>query len=488
MKRLSIRVRLTLWYTLFFLLLLVVMGSLVLWRVRSHLVENADRSLAEEISELFDEMQMVSDRDEMVAELDRRFSSHSHYHFQVLDQDLNPVFTSRFLANLDLPAATPPSDMRGGEYSDIQWPGLGKFRLVNLALRDSRSNPQLIRAISPRQMIDRDFQSYLWMLATLGPIALIAALIAGYIVAGHVLSPIKQITAKAKFISADRLDERLPVVHEFDELGELSTTLNETFDRLEKSVNSMKRFTSDAAHELRSPVAVLRTEAEIALRKPRSLEEYRAVVETTLAETIRLGELVDQLLTLSRHDAGVEEILTDEVPAAALLGDVVSRFVATANEKGVVLEAADLPECFINGYDVWISQLFFNLIDNAIKFTPSGGMVKVYAANDAKYTTFFISDTGVGIAPDQIPHVFERFYRADAAREHYRGTGLGLSICKSIVDAHHGTIDVSGNGEVGTIVSVRLPRIPAFEFDTDHGVPESQIDPASIARGEVRTL
>ena len=276
MKRLSIRVRLTLWYTLFFLLLLVVMGSLVLWRVRSHLVENADRALAEEINELFEEMQLASAHEEMIEELDRRFSSHSHYHFQVLDEDSNAIFTSRFLTHLALPEATPPGEMRGGEYSDIEWPGLGKYRLVSLAMRDSQSRPMLLRAVSPRQPMERDFQSYLWMFTTLGPIALLAALLAGYIVSGHVLSPIKQITAKAKFISADRLDERLPVVHEFDELGELSTTLNETFDRLEKSVETMKRFTSDAAHELRSPVAVLRTEAEIALRKPRTLEEYRA--------------------------------------------------------------------------------------------------------------------------------------------------------------------------------------------------------------------
>ena len=459
MWRLSIRVRLTLWYTLFFLLLLLVMGSLVLWRVRSHLVENADRALVEEINELFEEMQMVNDREEMIAELTRRFSSHSHYHFQVLDKDLKSVFTGRFLTSITLPKATPPGEMRGGEYLDVDLPGLGRYRLVNLAMRDSRSNPLLIRAISPRQAIDRDFQSYLWMFATLGPIAILAALIAGYVVAGHVLSPIQVITAKAKSISADCLNERLPVVNEFDEIGELSCTLNDTFDRLEKSVDSMKRFTSDAAHELRSPVAVMRTEAEIALRKPRSLEEYRAVVESTLAETVRLGGLVDQLLTLSRHDAGVEEMVSDEVPAGALLHDVVSRFVSVAMEKGVSLEADAFPDCFVNGHDVWISQLFFNLIDNAIKFTPAGGSVRVSAEMDVREVRIIVSDSGVGVSAEHLPHLFERFYRADSAREHYRGTGLGLAICKSIVDAHHGSIEVASKSGKGTTVTVRMPRL-----------------------------
>ncbi|TWU08410.1 ATP-binding protein [Stieleria varia] len=460
MKRFSIRVRLTLWYMLFFLLLLVAMGTLVLWRVHSHLVANADRSLTEEINELFDEMQLVSDREKMVEILDLRFSSHSHYHFQVLDHELKPIFTSRFLTHLDLPQATPPSQMRGAEYSDVQWPGLGRFRLVDMALRDSQSNPLLIRAISPRELIDRDFDSYLWMFATLGPIAVLAALLAGYLVAGHVLSPIKQIAEKARLISADRLHERLPVVCEFDELGELSMTLNKTFDRLEKSVESMKRFTSDAAHELRSPVSVLRAEAEIALRKPRTLEEYRSVVESTLAETVRLGTLVDQLLTLSRHDAGIERLQTDEVPAGALLGDVVTRFRVLAKQKSINLVSHEIPDCSINGHDVWLSQLFYNLIDNAVKFTPAGGMVEVQVTIEPDCVTFSVADTGVGIPEAHLPHVFERFYRADAAREHYRGTGLGLSICKSIVDAHDGTIEVSKNGDCGTVVTVRLPRMP----------------------------
>ncbi len=479
MKGLSIRVRLTLWYTFFFLMLLVAMGSLVLWRVRSHLVENADRALVEEINEVFEEMQLFSDHDEMIAELTRRFSSHSHYHFQVLDKDLKPIFTSRFLTRIALPKATPPGEMRGGENSDVDLPGLGKYRLVNLAMRDSQSNPLLIRAISPRQAIDRDFQSYLWMFATLGPIAILAALLAGYYVAGHVLSPIKQITAKAKSISADCLNERLPVVNELDEIGELSTTLNETFDRLEKSVDSMKRFTSDAAHELRSPVAVMRTEAEIALRKPRSLEEYRAVVETTLAETVRLGGLVDQLLTLSRHDAGVEEMVADEVPAGALLCDVVSRFISVATEKGVNLEAGEFPDCFVNGHDVWISQLFFNLIDNALKFTPAGGTVRLSAEMDATEVKLSVIDSGVGISAEHLPHLFERFYRADAAREHYRGTGLGLAICKSIVDAHHGVIEVSSEFGKGTIVTIRLPRLAEFNDDAEDMVQAATLDPES---------
>ncbi len=459
MRPRSIRIRLTLWYTLFFLILMASMGSLVLWRVHSHLVENADVSLKEEIEELFEEITAVAKQDDLVEILKQRFSNHSHYHFEVRNERLEKVFVSPFLTHLELPSAEFPGEMRGANFSDIELAGLGHYRLLDMAVRDHHSQPILLRAISPRLLIDRDFRGYIWMFATLGPVAILAALVAGYLVAGHLLSPIKKIIAKAKSISADRLDERLPIVHAFDELGELSQTLNAAFDRLERTVETMRRFTSDAAHELRSPVAALRTEAEIALRKPRSNEEYKAVVETTLAETIRLGELVDQLLTLSRHDAGVEERLTDEVPVGALLLDVVSRFQAVAKAKGVNIVATSIQECLVNGHDVQLSQLFFNLIDNAVKFTPAGGRVEVSMGLAMKEALISVRDTGIGIESEKLPKVFERFFRADNAREHHRGTGLGLSICKSIVDVHGGTIKVVSQEGQGTTFFVKLPFI-----------------------------
>ena len=469
MKGVSIRVRLTLWYMLFFMLLLGGMGSLVLWRVHAHLMMNADRALAEEIHELFDEMQLVNEPEELVQEIQQRFSTHSHYHFQVLDQDLNAIFTSRFLTNIPLPQASRPSEMRGAEYIDVELPGLGKYRLMNLAVRDSKSRPLLLRALSNREPIDRDFRSYFRMFATLGPIAIAAAILAGYLIAGHVLSPIKRITAKAKSISAERLNERLPVIREFDELGELSKTLNDTFDRLGRSVDTMRRFTSDAAHELRSPVAVLRTEAEIALRKPRTIDEYRSVVETTLAETIRLGGLVEQLLSLSRFDAGVEDLLQDEVLIDALMQDVVSRLAAFAGEKGVCVRIASIPDCVVNGHDVWLSQLFYNLIENAIKFTPTGGEVTISAVVKEATMMIDIQDNGVGIPPEHLSQIFERFYRVDGSRAHHRGTGLGLSICKSIAEAHGGTIEVSSELHVGSTFRVSLPRKSAARVDFEPG-------------------
>jgi signal transduction histidine kinase len=238
-------------------------------------------------------------------------------------------------------------------------------------------------------------------------------------------------------------------------------------------MESMRRFTSDAAHELRSPVSVLRAEAEIALRKPRDLEEYKKVVEVTLTETVRLGTIIDQLLALCRHDAGLQKLLTDEVPVAAVLLDVVARFHSLALEKEIDVVVKELPECFIRGQDVWLSQLFYNLIDNALKFTQKNGRVVISGIQDNGQVEFTIRDTGIGIAAENLPLVFERFYRADSAREHYRGVGLGLSICKSIVEAHKGTIEVTSNVGKGTVFTVRFPTLSTIETYSESAIMEA---------------
>ena len=483
MRHLSIRWQLTAYYAAFMLLILICMSSLVLWRVQHHLLERADQSLEEEIDELVEELQYFEDRQALLAELERRYTVHSHFHFQILDEELQTIFQSRFLTNVSLPTAEKPSLMRGKQLSNIELPGLGSFRLMKMAIRDSNSEAMLLRALASREDIDRDFHSYVWMFLTLVPIAVAISCASGYLLARHLLSPIQQISETVNSITADRLHERLKVLNPRDELGELSTALNRTFDRLENSLESMRRFTSDAAHELRSPVAVLRAEAEIALRKPRGCEEYKKVVEVTLSETVRLGTIIDQLLALCRHDAGIQKLLTDEVPVAAVLLDVVARFESVAANKKVDLVVKRLPECFIRGHDVWLSQLFYNLIDNAIKFTQPDGSVVIAGKQVDNYVEFTFRDSGIGIASEQLPLIFERFYRADSAREHYRGVGLGLSICKSIVEAHKGSIVATSDLGTGTLFTLRFPVLSEFEADDpaveSHGFEKNKARSAS---------
>lgn len=457
-NRLAIRWRLTIAYASFVLLLMAGLSVVILYRVHHHLLARADLALWEESNELIEELDRSESRTAFLVELDKRFDTHQHYYFQILSESNERIFQSRFLTGLELPQPfVSPSQMRGKRFSDFEIKAIGRYRLLDMAVRDAEDHPLLIRTMSSRDWLDKDFRSYVSMFVTVIPLALIFSTVTGYFVAGRMLSPVKELVQTAEKISANQIDQRLPVINRHDELGELSVALNSTFDRLEKAMEAIRNFTSDAAHELRSPLAVLRTEAEIALRRDRTVEELRAVVLTTLAETRRLGDIVEQLLALGRHDAGIQPMLNDEVPISAVIEDVIARLTPVANAKQIELQARDLPRVFVLGNDVWLSQLFANLVDNAIKFTQSGGRVCVSGKVMDGWLNIRVDDTGVGLSPGQLEHVFERFYRADPSREHNKGSGLGLAICKSIVESHSGTISVTSQSGQGATFLVRFP-------------------------------
>lgn len=460
-KTWSIRWRLTFWNVAVLAAIGLAFSVMMLAMVHRHLIARADAVLADELRELIEEINLYPDTENLGQQLEKRYSVHAHYHFQVLAEDGRPLFRSRFLTYIELPTPAPPGELRGQVLEDLTLPNLGPHRLLSMAMRDSHSRPMLLQVLAPRAAIDQEFQSYIWMLLTVGPLAVLAAVGAGYALARGALAPIEKIAATAERISAEKLSERVNAPNPDDELGRLAATLNQTFDRLQGSLDEMRQFTADAAHELRSPLAVMRTEAEVALRNARSVEEYRHVIEVNLEETMRLAAVVDQLLTLSRHDAGMETGFHDEVPLDALLGDVSDKFRTIAEQKGLTFEVAPLPSWNVEGDDIRLSQLFFNLLDNAIKYTPRGGHVALKAETNGKLARFIIEDTGIGIPAEHLPHLFKRFYRVDHSRNRaFGGTGLGLAICKSIVEAHHGEIAVDSQPNLGTRFTVTLPGKP----------------------------
>ena len=468
MNRLAIRWRLTFAYAIFVLLLTAGLGTVILYRVHHHLLKRADASLLEEFNELVEELDRSQDRTSFMVELGKRFDTHQHYFFQILDEENQCIFQSRFLTNVKLPSPQlPVGEMRGKQYSDFEIEPAGRFRLLDVAIRDGSDHPILIRTISSRDMLDKDFRSYINMFVTLIPLAMVVAMLTGYFVAGRLLFPVKELVHTAKKISASQMDQRLPVINRYDELGELSMALNSTFDRLGKAMSAIRNFTSDAAHELRSPLAVLRTEAEIALRRERTVEELRSVVATTLAETRRMGDIVEQLLALGRHDAGIQPMQRDEVPISAVLMDVVARYRPVATQKNIQLVCGAIPPVLVEGNDIWLSQLLANLLDNAIKFTEPSGTVSVSATAVEGWLSIQFRDTGVGLHPEETERVFERFYRADESRSHNKGSGLGLAICKSIVESHGGTISVTSQHGEGSLFTVRLPIADSMEEATD---------------------
>ena len=275
-----------------------------------------------------------------------------------------------------------------------------------------------------------------------GSLAILGAVAGGYLLARRALAPIDQMTLAAREISASRLNRRLDAPNESDELGRLASTFNQMFARLEQSFADMQHFTADAAHELRTPLTILRSEAEVALRAPRSAEDYRRSLESLLEEAERLTHLADQLLYLCREDAGIAKAEFAEIELDHLAGDVVGHMRAVAESKGVALQVGELSPCRMLGDSQRLRRLLFNLLDNAVKFTPQGGTVTIQLAKRDRCVELTVSDTGAGIPSEHLPHVFKRFYRADAARDG-TGTGLGLAICRAIVESHDGTISAT---------------------------------------------
>ncbi len=231
---------------------------------------------------------------------------------------------------------------------------------------------------------------------------------------------------------------------------------------IERTLTFMRRFMADAAHELRTPLTVVRNRAEIALQRPRTADEYTDALRGIEAESERLGHIVEDLLTLARADAGERAIERRRVFLDDIALDASSAAKIIANAKGVDLRVEEFEEAPVDGDPVLLRQLVMILLDNAVKFTPAGGVVAVrVGASDAR-PTLVVEDTGAGIAPEQLPHVFERFYRGDPARSRGEGpladgAGLGLSIARWIADAHGATLDISSRLGAGTRVSAAFP-------------------------------
>jgi signal transduction histidine kinase len=245
-----------------------------------------------------------------------------------------------------------------------------------------------------------------------------------------------------------------------DELERLSETVNGMLARLDAAFSRVTQFTADASHELRTPIAVIRTAAELCLRRPRRESEYVATLDRVLDESERASRLVDDLLILARADAGGDRTTCEHVDLAELLREIAENQKTVASAAGLAFETITPSTCATVGDAEKLRRLFLILIDNAIKYTPPGGSIAVFLSVDEELNAVTeIRDTGIGIDHRELPHIFERFYRVapDRSRE-TGGYGLGLSIARQIAVAHNGDITVESEPNVGTVVTVVLPR------------------------------
>jgi heavy metal sensor kinase len=477
---LSIRARLTFWYTGILaatLLLLAAVAYGLLLRGLWHDVDTTLQGVATTLAQTAERSAdyFPSDMDEVL----RRFfgPSLADKFYQFLDPRgrLDPRWpqfrgqpfqvTPKALANAKEGYATFETVAGPGRYPTrvLTFPVVVRGRMVNVL--------QVGMSLEPLHMARRHF---LWSLAALMPVALLLAGGGGWLLARRALRPVDQMTTAARRIEAEHLAQRLDGAEVNDELGRLARTLNEMLARLESRFEQVRRFSADASHELRTPLTVLKGEIEVALRTQRSAEEYRRVLASTLEEVERMARMVDELLLLSRADAGALRWESEQVELDRLVEEVAKQADVLARPKEVRVSLTEMAPLMVRGDAHRLKQLLLNLADNAVKYTGPGGQVSLglravtaegrpaeASAEDqgtGEYAEIVVRDTGVGISADDLPRIFERFYRADPARSRQAaGAGLGLCISKTIAEAHGGRIEVQSAPGVGSTFRVLLP-------------------------------
>jgi len=309
-----------------------------------------------------------------------------------------------------------------------------------------------------------DLREFLGLLIGSGLAVMGLALLGGWFLSGRVLAPIRRISRTASEISGSNLSGRIDVGRTESELGRLAITLNEAFERLQEAFERQSRFTADASHELRTPVSIILTSAEQTLERDRDPAEYRESLEAVLRAARRMKGIVDGLLTLSRADSGALTMGHDGVELAELVEESLGLFAPMAKERGVTLSWSG-PKLLVSGDRVALQEVFANLVSNGIRYNRPGGSVSVSLEEDGDRILAAVTDTGIGIPAEHLPHLFERFYRVDEARSREAGgNGLGLAISKWIVESHGGSIAVGGRVGEGTTFTVVLPRDPGEDL------------------------
>jgi two-component system, OmpR family, sensor kinase len=337
------------------------------------------------------------------------------------------------------------------------------FRLATRRGRGYDQKDFFVRVGQPLATLQRARMRLLLILGIAIPLALLLGSYGGLVLANQALHPVDQLTRAAEHITASDLNERVSVPAQNDELGRLAAQFNAMISRLQAAFERQRQFTSDASHELRTPLAVMRGEIELSLRRERTSAAYQHTLTSNLEEIVRLSRLVEDLLMLARADAGKVELQREPLELRQLCVDMTDYLMPLAEQRSQMLRCeTPSTDLTISADRHRIKQLLLNLLDNAIKYTGEGGQITLHLKTEGHAAILSVTDTGRGIPAEDVPHVFERFFRRSAktADRSATGSGLGLSIVKWIVDAHEGEILVQSELGQGTTFEVRFPLSP----------------------------
>jgi len=458
-KNLSIGLRLTLWYLAIFLLAELIFGAGMWLILRQNLFDIADTALEGQAADLqrFLEARKAVPAAQLQTEISEDYKiERSEDYLQIADGSGNSIYRSRFFEEHPLPPLS-LDELDRPLYRNRKL-GHERFRLLSKQV-DVDGRVYLVRIGHPMEEEIETLDAFRGYMLWFAPLLLLGASAGGYWLSRRALAPVDALTRTARTISGHNLSSRLEQLHTGDELQRLSDTLNEMLGRIESAFLRITEFTADASHELRTPIALIHTEAELALRRSRDEAEYREALRHILLEADRTANLVEELLALARADSGREALDIRPTDLLPVLRESASKWNQVAALRNLQFEEhLDVERLPVMGDQNALRRVIDILLDNALKYSPAPGKVKLSGNVKDGRVAVTVADTGVGIAPEDQARIFERFYRVDKARSReLGGAGLGLAIAQWIVQLHKGSITVKSVPGKGSIFQLEIP-------------------------------
>jgi heavy metal sensor kinase len=333
------------------------------------------------------------------------------------------------------------------------------LRMFTLPVNENGRIAYIVQVANPLSQITQPLNRLRVNLFLILPLTVFCTGMLGAFLARMTLRPIEQMVRTIRQISEENLKLRVQIPETNDEIRRLADTFNDMLAKLDYAFSSQKQFIQDVSHELKTPLTILKGELEVTLKKMRSAEEYQDILSSSLEEINKLSLLIENLLALSRFDSKVMKLDTKRFDLCAVVNAVVRDMEILASQKNIRIALDLSPSVFVETDEKHIRRAILNVLDNAIKYTPSLGTMTVKLGKEGEQAKVSITDTGPGIPEEELPHIFDRFYRVDKSHSS-QGFGLGLSITKSIVEAHHGTVEAESQLGKGTTFSIFLPLAP----------------------------
>lgn len=464
LERIPVRLRLSLGYAIWMALVFLGIGIGVYKLVERNLSQSVDAALIASAESLRSARTSINYRSPFTQSFLREFFGEDYIRPYAQLVDLSGRVSAKTQnIRVSLPV-TPYASARAehglGTLETIARRGLPPLRQITLpVIQNSRFTGELIQVGAPLDPTYRTLGSIASMLWIILPSVLTLTIIFGYVLMAWSLRPVTAVTRAAGSLGSDDLNIRIRLPKAKDEIRDLSQTFNGMLDRLQDAFGRMKRFAGDVSHELRTPLTVLRGEAEFALRKERTAEEYKHALEIIARESLNMTAIVEDLLLLARAQSKSVAMAWERLTIKEFVGVLTASVEAYYNKKGVQLVVGDLQETKFFVSIGYLNLAIKNILLNAAKHSPVGAAVQLDVKSTADTITFSVTDQGEGIPKDSLPYIFDAFYRADTARNRAAGgTGIGLSLAQALVMLHDGKVDVKSEVGKGSTFSVTIPN------------------------------